>query len=227
MSETGPTPVSPRRAGPSRWLVPAVAVAIVGAFVALLAYGVVAQNPSTTIDDNLAQGQSTPAPPFRLAVLQHGSLGSLLEPKLGAKLARPSVSLSELRGTPIVLNVWASWCIPCQQEAPTLERAWRHQGRPHGVLFLGLDTQDATLDAHTFMRRYHVDYPNIRDPSNDVPLSYGVTGVPETFFITSRGRIVGHIIGESTAQQLIAGIAAARSGRVEGARHDGAQGSFH
>lgn len=227
MSESDPTPIPPTRSGRLRWLIPALSAAIVSAFVALLAYGVVAQNPNTTIDDNLAHGRSTPAPPFRLAVLQHGSLGLLLEPKLGAKLARPWLSLSELRGTPVVLNVWASWCVACQLEAPTLERAWRTQARPHGVLFLGLDTQDAAPDARTFMRRYHIDYPNIRDPSNDVPLSYGVTGVPETFFITAGGRIVGHIIGLSTTAQLTAGIRAARSGNVQDTLQGGAQSSFH
>jgi cytochrome c biogenesis protein CcmG/thiol:disulfide interchange protein DsbE len=226
MSEPDTSSRPARRRRLLRWLIAGAAVAIAAAFTGLLAYGVVAQNPTTTIDDNLAHGQSTPAPPFHLAVLQPGSLGPLLEPKLGANLTQRWLSLSELRGTPIVLNVWASWCVPCQQEAPTLERAWRAQARPRGVLFLGLDMQDATIDAHTFMRHYHVDYPNIRDHSNDVPLSYGVTGVPETFFISSQGRIVGHIIGVSTTAQLTAGIRAARNGNVQDTLQGGAQGSF-
>jgi cytochrome c biogenesis protein CcmG/thiol:disulfide interchange protein DsbE len=123
----------------------------------------------------------------------------------------------------VVLNIWASWCVPCQQEAPTLERSWREQARPHGVLFLGLDMQDVTTDAQSFMRHYAVDYPNIRDPTNDVARAYGATGVPETFFINARGRIVGHVIGVSSTQQLSAGIAAALSGQVHGARRGGEQ----
>ena len=227
MSQPDMTTESAGRLRLMRWLIRALALAVALLFVGLLAYGITAQNPSTTIDDNLARGQSTPAPPFRLAILQPGSLGPLLKPKLGATLARRWLNLSELRGTPIVLNIWASWCVPCQQEAATLERVWRRQARPHGVLFVGLDMQDVITDARTFMRHYGIDYLNIRDPSNDVPRSYGATGVPETFFITAQGRIIGHIPGESSMQQLTAGIAAARSGRVQGTLQGGAQRSFH
>lgn len=226
MSEPDAT-TPPGRLRPLRWLIRGVALAVGVLFVGLLAYGITAQNPSTTIDDNLARGQSTPAPPFRLAVLQTVPLGPPLEPKLGRALAHRWLSLPQLRGTPIVLNIWASWCVPCQQEAATLERVWRRQARRNGVLFIGLDMQDVTTDAQTFMRHYGIDYPNVRDPSNDVPRSYGATGVPETFFITAQGRIVGHIPGESSAQQLTAGIAAARSGRVQGTFQGGARGSFH
>lgn len=231
MNEPVTTPASSRgsvrqlrRVG--RWVSRGLAPAVALLFVGLLAYGLTAQNPDTTIDDALAGGRAPIAPAFRLAVLQPGSLGALLQRGLTEVFHRPSVTLADLRGTPIVLNIWASWCVPCQLEAPTLERAWREQARPHGVLFLGLDMQDDTLDAGTFMRHYGVDYPNIRDPSNDVARSYGATGVPETFFITTQGRVVGHIPGVSTAQQLIAGIAAARSGRVQGAGRGGARRSF-
>lgn len=229
MSEPHPAPASPlptRRRG-LRWLARAVALAVTLLFIGLLVYGVMAQNPSTTVDDNLAQGKSTPAPAFRLAVLQVGSLGPLLVPKLASVFHQRFVTLSDLRGTPVVLNIWASWCVPCQQEAPTLERAWRGEGRPKGVLFLGLDMQDVSSDAQTFMRHYAIDYPNIHDLSNDVPHSYGATGVPETFFIGTAGQIVAHVIGLSSTQQLTSGIAAALSGRVQGALQGGAQGSFH
>ena len=107
-----------------------------------------------------------------------------------------------------------------------MEHAWRQQARPNGVLFLGLDIQDVTADARSFMRHYAVDYPNIRDPTNDVARTYGATGVPETFFITAQGRIVAHVIGESSTQQLTAGIAAATSGKVESALQGGAQRSL-
>ena len=83
--------------------------------------------------------------------------------------------------------------------------------------------QDVTSDANNFMNRFGVDYLNIRDPSNDVARNYGVTGLPETFFIDRAGRVVGHVIGESTAAQLREGIAAALNGQVAGARHGGAR----
>ena len=206
-----------------RWVLGALAASLPLLFVGLLVYGVTAQSPNKTIDDALSRGQTTLAPSFRLAELQGGLLGTRLRPKLAPVFRRPSVGLKDLRGTPIVLNFWASWCVPCQEEAPTLERAWRQQARPRGVLFLGLDMQDVTTDARGFMRKYAIDYPNIRDPSNDVARRYGVTGVPETFVIAASGQIVGHVIGASSRAQLSAGIEAALAGRVQHARRGGEQ----
>jgi cytochrome c biogenesis protein CcmG/thiol:disulfide interchange protein DsbE len=206
-----------------RWVLRGLAASVPVGLLALLIYGVMAQSPNTSIDDALSRGQTTVAPAFRLDVLQTGSLGTPLQPRLAGVFARPAVALSELRGTPVVLNFWASWCVPCQEEAPTLERAWRQQARPRGVVFLGLDMQDATPDAHRFMRHYAIDYPNIRDPTNDVARTYGVTGVPETFFISASGQIVAHVIGASSTAQLTAGINAALAGHAQQAHQGGEQ----
>ena len=206
-----------------RNLVRAAAVTAPMLLIALLIYGVVAQSPNTGIDDGLARQRATPAPGFKLAVLQRGRLGADLGRRLGPALADGHVSRAELRGTPIVLNFWASWCIPCRDEAPLLQRTWRQRGRPHGVLFLGLNMQDVTDDARSFMREFDIDYLNIRDPNNAVARSYGVRGLPETYFITPRGNVVGHVIGVVTAAQLRRGIAAARRGQLFGALRGGAQ----
>jgi cytochrome c biogenesis protein CcmG/thiol:disulfide interchange protein DsbE len=214
---------SASRARALRWGLRALLASVPAGLLALLIYGVIAQSPSTSIDDALGHGQSAKAPPFHLDVLQPGVLGTTLRPKLARGLGRSSVALSELRGTPVVLNFWASWCVPCQEEASTLERAWRQQARPRGVLFLGLDMQDVTNDARNFMRHYAIDYPNIRDPTNGVAHSYGATGVPETFFIGANGKIVGHVIGASSTAQLTAGIEAALAGRVQHVLHGGEQ----
>jgi cytochrome c biogenesis protein CcmG, thiol:disulfide interchange protein DsbE len=136
-----------------------------------------------------------------------------------------TVALSGLRGKPVVLNVWASWCAPCRQEASLLERTWRQQARPRGVLFVGLDMQDITTDARDFMREFAIDYLNIRDPSNTVARRYGVTGVPETFFITASSRVVGHVIGVTSPAQLRSGITAAIEGHPQAAHRGGAQGA--
>jgi cytochrome c biogenesis protein CcmG, thiol:disulfide interchange protein DsbE len=199
------------------------AILIALLFIGLLAYGVINKAPKTGIDDSLAQSRPVAAPAFELAVLQRGDLGPILAPRLRSALADGRVSLDELRGTPLVLNFWASWCIPCRDEAPLLQRTWRSQARPAGVLFLGLDMQDFTGDARDFLREFGIDYLNIRDPTNPVARRYQVTGVPETFFITARGQIVGHVVGVTSSEQLRAGIAAARAGRTVGAERGGDQ----
>ena len=220
----GPDPApapGPRRRKP-RGLGSAIAVATAAAFIALLSFGVLIQNPGHPIDDSLAQGRPAPAPDFVLAVLDPGKLGPVLTPRLAPALRDGRLGLPELRGIPVVLNIWASWCDPCKQEAPILEHAWRTQARPHGTLFLGLDQQDATTDATAFMRAYGIDYLNIHDPGNDVPLRYGATGVPETYFISDRGQVVDHVIGVVTPADLRQGIAAARSGQPLHAQTAGA-----
>ncbi len=201
----------------------ALAVAAAAAFLGLIIFGVLAQAPNTAIDDSLAAGRAAPAPPFNLALLRRGDLGVRLDGRVGAALAHARLSLRQLRGTPVVLNIWASWCDPCKQEAPLLEHAWRTDGRPHGTLFLGLDMQDVTGDARAFMRSYGVDYPNVNDPGDDVPRSYGATGVPETFFISARGEVVDHVIGVITSAEMRDGILAARRGQPLGVKSGGAR----
>jgi len=217
---TDDRPRAARRIHPLRLAVYLLGLVAVAAFIGLLAYGVTAQAPDTTVDDSLARGRPVPAPSYRLKVLRAGSLGPRLERKLAPALADGWVSPSELRGTPYVLNVWASWCVPCREEAPELVREWRRQ-RPRGVLFVGLNMQDATEDARAFMDGFGIDYLNIRDPTNKIPRRYGATGVPETYFVTARGDIVNHVIGVVTPAQLRAGIAAAVSGRPGAARQGG------
>jgi cytochrome c biogenesis protein CcmG/thiol:disulfide interchange protein DsbE len=222
MTESAAKPTPPR-AGPIRWVLRGLAASIPLLLIGLLIYGITAQSPNTTIDDALSKGRTTLAPSFRLDVLQAGSLGTPLHAKLAGVFRQRGVALSDLRGTPVVVNFWASWCVPCQEEAATLERAWQRHARSRGVLFLGLDIQDVTTDAHSFTHHYAIDYPNVRDPSNNVARSYGATGVPETFFINAKGEIVGHIIGSSSTAQLTAGINAAVAGQVEGAHRGGEQ----
>jgi cytochrome c biogenesis protein CcmG/thiol:disulfide interchange protein DsbE len=211
-----------RRPRPLRLLAPALGLCVAVGFIALLAYGLIARSPNTGIDDSLAQSRPFPAPAFRLAVLRRGSLGAALERRVAPALADGFVSPAELRGTSYVLNIWASWCVPCRDEAPELVREWRRV-RPRGVLFVGLDMQDAPEDARAFMDHFRIDYLNVRDPTNATAHRYGATGVPETFFISARGAIVNHVIGVVTPRQLRDGIADAVAGRPQTARRGGAQ----
>lgn len=192
-------------------------VILVAAFVGVLAYGVFTESPDRTIDDSLARSRPVPAPPVDLPVL-HAPARSSPAPATAAADGR--VTLPELRGAPVVLNLWASWCVPCREEAPILESAWRAQGR-HGAVFVGIDQQDIREDGLRFLRELGVTYLNLRDRGNDTARRYGATGLPETFFISPSGRIVGHVIGVVSPAQLRAGIAAARADRALGVSQGG------
>lgn len=103
-----------------------------------------------------------------------------------------NISMSELRGKPVIINFWASWCIPCRTEAPILERAWKDY-RERGVVILGVDYVDTEDAAKKFMQEYGMTYPNGPDLGTRVSQMYRITGVPETYFITHEGKMLSGI----------------------------------
>lgn len=106
----------------------------------------------------------------------------------------------DLRGTPVVVNFWASWCVPCREEAPMLERAWQEY-RDNGVVFLGVNIKDAESDALEFVRDFGITYPNVRDLDQSLTRDFGIKGLPETFFIDHRWTFLGVVAGERTGDQ--------------------------
>jgi len=108
------------------------------------------------------------------------------------------VSLEGLRGKVVMLNFWASWCVPaCYEEAPALERTWRAY-KDKGVMVVGVDIQDKEEAARQFLARFGHSFPNAPDPTGRVSVDYGVYGVPETFFIDRTGRVRFKQVGALT-----------------------------
>ena len=102
--------------------------------------------------------------------------------------------LSDLRGRPVVINFWASWCAPCIDEAPDLERAWRRY-LDDDVVFIGVDIQDADESARAFIEEFNITYPNGRDEDGTITVDYGVIGLPVTFFVNRNGIIDRRWVG--------------------------------
>ena len=105
-----------------------------------------------------------------------------------------TISLADFRGKPLVINFWASWCIPCRTEMQLLERAHRAAGGQ--VQFLGIDSNDTAGPAVAFLSQVHVTYPVASNEGGTVANDYALFGLPTTVFISSGGLIVGRIIGQ-------------------------------
>jgi len=167
-----------RRNGPLLW---AAAVFTCGVLTLLV---VAVLRPAK---DNPLQVINRTAPDFTMSLYGGGTL-----------------HLAALRGKTVVLTFWWSGCIPCQQEAPLLERQWR-AWKDKGVVFVGMDEIDdpATATPRDFLRRYPITYPNGWDPG-DVDIAYGTTGQPETFVITPHGLIQRKYVRPFTDERTLA-----------------------
>jgi cytochrome c biogenesis protein CcmG/thiol:disulfide interchange protein DsbE len=196
-----------RQARPLLRLLQAVSVMLVAGLLALLIVRLTEASRGGDFVAAIRAGKKPPAPAFRLPVIwpHNETWPPALRP-----LVNQRIGPRNLRGWPVVVNFWASWCIPCKGEAPILVAAAKeHSGK---VAFLGLDTQDFTEDARGFLHHYKVNYVSVRDGSGSTNSTYGLTGIPETYFIDRRGRIVDHVIGQVSRQQLEAGIELAEGG---------------
>jgi cytochrome c biogenesis protein CcmG/thiol:disulfide interchange protein DsbE len=97
--------------------------------------------------------------------------------------------LSDLRGKVIVVNFWASWCKPCEQEAADLETAWRYYQPGGNVVFLGIDWTDTEKNGLAYLARFGITYPNGPDLGTRISQAYRITGVPETYIIDRQGNL--------------------------------------
>jgi cytochrome c biogenesis protein CcmG/thiol:disulfide interchange protein DsbE len=116
-------------------------------------------------------------------------------------LVPPQVTLASLRGEPAAVNFWASWCAPCKQEAPDLERA---SGLLRGrARLVGVNWTDGTSAARSYVDRYHLTFPNLIDSDGVVGNNYGLIGLPMTFILDSKGKISGVLRGPQTTESLL------------------------
>jgi len=176
--------------GPSRrarWILAGIAVVVV------LAVGVVTWVAVSGSDDGAAKGTVVP---------------EVLSAKVGQRapdftlrtLDGKTVRLSDYRGTPVVLNFWASWCTPCRKEFPLLRDTHAKRG---DFALVGVNTQDfVESDGRKFAAEQHADWPNGFDGTQGVRRGYGVPGLPETFFIDEKGIIRSHVIRGLTQELL-------------------------
>ena len=179
-----PVWVQPEGTRPRRWRLSFIATCTTfGAFVGLLRVTVL--QPAST---NGVVALGRPAPPFAFPLLHGGR-----------------VSLAAQQGQPLLVNFWASWCVACKQEALVLERGWQCYRR-EGVACLGIDEQDTRADAIQIEHQYGITYPSAHDASGHQVIDYGVSGIPETFFVTRDGRLLDKYVGpldDATLDRLV------------------------
>ena len=115
-------------------------------------------------------------------------------------------STNEQSGKVIVINFWASWCKPCEQEAADLEAAWRYYQGRGDVIFLGVDYVDTETEARGYLNKFDITYPNGPDKGTQISQSYRISGVPETYIISKDGILASVQIGPFRSYDQILGI---------------------
>jgi cytochrome c biogenesis protein CcmG/thiol:disulfide interchange protein DsbE len=176
---SAPPDPAPGRSRRARWILAGIAVVVVLA-VGVITIAVVSGSDSSSsgtdiVPEVLSAKVGERAPNFSLPTLDGGR-----------------VELADYRGKPIVLNFWASWCTPCRKEFPLLREKVAGRG---DVVLLGVDSQDLIeSDGRSFAKGQHAGWPNGYDADKGVQRGFGVTGLPETFFIDKHGVIRSHVI---------------------------------
>lgn len=178
-TDDSPTPDQPPTA-PSRRIIWVVLIVV-----AVAALSVLALTQGRAADRRSTGGGGGTAAPFTLENLRPG---------------QPQISLESLQGKPVVLNFWASWCVPCRREMPAFQAAYEALG--DRVAFLGIDNKDYRDAALDFLRQTGAQYPSGFDPAGNIATRYGVVGMPTTFFISRDGRLLERRLGEISGEEL-------------------------
>jgi thiol-disulfide isomerase/thioredoxin len=128
-----------------------------------------------------------------------------LSPISGKTLSGTTLALTSLRGHVVVLNVWASWCVPCKAESPALVQVQRATAAD-GVDFVGVDENDLASSAKAFLKSIGSDYPNLADPEGQLlaQLRLLPPDVPGSLVLDRKGRVAARVIGPTTAAQMTA-----------------------
>jgi cytochrome c biogenesis protein CcmG, thiol:disulfide interchange protein DsbE len=176
---------STKKTGRSIWRV--VALLVVAGLVIALALQLRARNAT--------QPTSGSAPDFTLKVY----------PGYDGGLGKPEIRLADLRGQVVFINFWASWCVPCREEQPALEKVWR-QYRDKGVVFIGVDYVDTEPDALAYLKDFQVSYPNGLDLGTKISPKYHIQGVPESFLVDRQGNIVLFKIAPINEAELVTAL---------------------
>jgi cytochrome c biogenesis protein CcmG/thiol:disulfide interchange protein DsbE len=156
----------------------AVALVAVVALLGLLIWKIAKRDDGLAGD--LAQGRNPTPPATEYELLNTADAGK-------------KVSIADFKGKAVVVNFWASWCIPCKEETPYLQSIYeKYKGK--GLVVLGIDNEDLRSDARRFLERYGVTYPAVYSKGASASGKWGVTGYPETFFVDRAGKLVGERI---------------------------------
>jgi cytochrome c biogenesis protein CcmG, thiol:disulfide interchange protein DsbE len=110
------------------------------------------------------------------------------------------LTLSSLRGKPVLVNFWASWCHPCKEEAPILEEVWQRY-RERGLVVVGVDMQDLRSEGREFVSENGLTFPTVFDGPGKLYETYQLVGLPETFVVDREGRLVDAIVGDVTSEE--------------------------